>query len=173
MTQTSRPKRRHAYIYAGIVVIILASLVTGYYYLESQQKRSQQMSDREYVVFSTNEAVNLIQRKGEECFIEFRQKDSKWFHDDFYVFVWRIDGVRVVYPPDPTGEGEDMSDLKDINNKPIGQHFIDIAKSDKGEGWIEYQWPKPGEDTPLTKFTFIKRAEFNDQTYLVGSGYYE
>jgi signal transduction histidine kinase len=173
MTQTSRPKRRHVFIYAGIVVIILVSLVAGYYYFESQQKKSQQISDREYVIFLTNEAVNLIERKGEECFTEFRQKDSKWFHDDFYVFVWRTDGIRVVYPPDPAGEGEDMSDLKDINNKPIGQLFIDIAKSDRGEGWIEYQWPKPGEDVPSIKFTFIKRAEFNDRTYLVGSGYYE
>lgn len=172
MTQNSPSKRRKTIIYVAIAVIIFA-LVAGYYYFESQQKSSQQMSDKEYAVFLTNDAVNLMESKGEESFIEFRQKDSKWFHDDFYVFVWRIDGIRVVYPPDPSGEGEDMSDLKDINNKPIGQLFIDIAKSDEGEGWIEYQWPKPGEDAPSTKLTFIKRAEFNGQTYLVGSGYYE
>jgi signal transduction histidine kinase len=171
MPQSSSSKRR-LFIYVGIVVIIFL-LFAGYYYFGSQQEISQQISDKEYVVSLTNDAVNLIESKGEESFIEFRQKDSKWFHDDFYVFVWRIDGIRVVYPPDPSGEGEDMKDLKDVENKPIGQLFIDIAKSDKGEGWIEYQWPKPGEDTPSTKLTFIKRAEFNGQTYLVGSGYYE
>ena len=179
MTQTSRPKRRHVFIYAGIVVIILVSLVAGYYYFESQQKKSQQMSDREHVIFLTNEAVNLIERKGEECFTEFRQKDSKWFHDDYYIFVLRLDGnlIRVIYPPDISLEGTDISNLEDIHGKPIGEMIIDTAMSEEGEGWIDYEWGKPAgaggfETEPSKKYTFVKRVKIGDQIYVVGTGVY-
>jgi signal transduction histidine kinase len=63
---------------------------------------------------------------------------TKWFQGETYVFVWRTDGLRVVYPVDRSGEGRNMSSLFDVNGKAIGQLFIKIAVSPEGEGWIEY-----------------------------------
>lgn len=65
-----------------------------------------------------------------------------------------------------------MSSLFDINGKAIGQLFIKIAVSPEGEGWIEYSWPKPDEEIPSTKDTYIKGVSFGNQNYLVGSGLY-
>ena len=76
----------------------------------------------------------------------------------------------MVYPPDPSGEGKNMTDLVDSTGKPIGQLFIKTALN--GSGWVEYMWPKPGEKTPSLKITYIKRAQYQNQTYLVGSGVY-
>jgi len=166
--------RRRFLKYAGAAIVAVAAAVVGYYaYTQYGPKRTEGMPKREYIISLVNEAANLIEEKGEEFFPELRQKGSKWSHGEYYVFVWRIDGIRVVYPPDPSGEGEDMNDLKDPDGKPIGRLIIDIAKSEKGEGWIDYRWPKPGETEPSKKYTFIKRAKSSYQTYLVGSGYYE
>ena len=118
------------------------------------------------------EAVSLIEERGEEIFPEFREKGSKWFYDDSYIFVWNTNGTRVVYPPDPEGEGQDVSNLTDFNGKPIGKLFIETALSKEGEGWIAYEWSKPNETEPSTKYGFIKRANFGEETYLVGSGFY-
>ena len=165
--------RRRFLKYGGVCVIVAASAATAAYYYGYNSKASEEKSNKEYVVLLVNEAVNRIEREGEESFAEFRQRDSKWFHDDFYIFVWRTDGIRVVYPPDPGGEGEDMSKLEDANGKPIGKLFIDIATSELGEGWIDYEWPKPNETKPSKKHAYIKRAEFGGQRLLVGSGYYD
>ena len=165
--------RRRFLKYGGACVILGAAAATAAYYHWYKPEQNEQKSKKEYVVLLVTEAVNRIEEKGEESFSEFRQRDSKWFHDDCYIFVWRTDGIRVVYPPDPSGEGKDMSNLEDINGKPIGKLFIDIATSEVGEGWIDYEWPKPNETKPSKKHAYIKRAEFGGQTYLVGSGYYE
>lgn len=129
-------------------------------------------SEEEYTVSQVNAAIDLIEEKGELAFPEFREVDSEWFHDDFYIFIWRTDGLRVVYPPDLGGEGQDMSELVDFNDKPIGQIFIDTALSEEGEGWVDYYWPKPDESDPSMKHTFIKRTSVGNETYLVGSGFY-
>ncbi|UGV41788.1 cache domain-containing protein [Methanococcoides orientis] len=129
-------------------------------------------SQEEYTVSQVNAAIDLIGEMGELAFPELRESNSEWFHDDFYIFVWKTDGMRVVYPPDLSGEGQDMSELVDFNDKSIGQIYIDIALSEEGEGWVDYYWPKPGETEPLMKHTFIKRASIGNETYLVGSGFY-
>ena len=162
--------RRRFLKYTGATIIALAAAVVGYYWYGS--KETGYVPKKDYVESLVNEAVGLVEEKGEESFPELREEDSKWYHDDYYIFVWRTDGIRVVYPPDPSGEGKDMSGLEDINGKPIGKLFIDIATSERGEGLIDYEWPKPGETEPSRKQTFIKRAEFGDIKYLVGSGYY-
>lgn len=136
------------------------------------QLHSELSAQKDYTVLKVREAANLIEEKGEEAFPEFREKNSKWLYDDFYIFVWNINGTRVVYPPDLTGEGQDVSGFTDFNGKPIGKLFIETALSESGEGWISYEWPKPGEAEPSAKYGFIKRATFGEETYFVGSGFY-
>ena len=130
------------------------------------------VSQREFTASQVNSAVELIEEEGEQAFPQLREEGSQWFHDDFYIFVWKTDGIRVVYPPDASGEGQNVSDLEDFTGKPIGQMFINISQSEEGEGWIDYYWPKPGDTEPSMKYTYIKRASFDNQTYIVGSGFY-
>ena len=128
----------------------------------------------EELVSFVNRAVDLIEKYGEEAFPQFRIKGSEWDHDDLYIFVWGLDGMRYVYPPDVSGEGKNMLDLKDINGKPIGKLFVEAVSSDAGEGWVHYQWPKPKNDIPIWKSTFLKKAVTpSGKAYLVGSGLYE
>lgn len=129
-------------------------------------------SQEEYTISRVNAAIDLMEEIGELAFPEFRESNSEWFHDDSYIFIWRTDGIRVVYPPDLSGEGQDMSELVDFNDKPIGRIFIETALSEDGEGWVDYYWPKPGETEPSMKHTFIKRTSIGNETYLVGSGFY-
>lgn len=117
-------------------------------------------------------AADAIEERGTEMFSEFRSQGSDWYHDDTYVFVWETSGTRVVYPPDTRGEGQDMSMLEDVNGKPIGQLFIEVATTEPYEGWVSYVWPKPGTESPVEKETYIMRAEHGETTYLVGAGIY-
>ncbi|AUB57236.1 MULTISPECIES: cache domain-containing protein [Methanobacterium] len=147
-----------------VVVISMVLVVVAGLFFQGQFENKQKTE----LVTLVDQAVQLIEEKGENAFPELRS--SSWVHNDSYVFVWGLDGIRVVYPPDPSGEGKNMTDLVDSDGKPIGQLFIKAAIN--GSGWVEYMWPKPGEITPSIKITYIKRANYQNQTYLVGSGVY-
>lgn len=148
-----------------IAVVISIVLVVALGLIYQEQVENLQRTE---LVALVDQAVQLVEDKGEAAFPELRS--SSWVHNDSYVFVWKLDGIRVVYPPDPSGEGKNMTELVDSEGKPIGNLFIQTAE--KGSGWVEYMWPKPGEKIPSLKITYIKQAKYQNQTYLVGSGVY-
>jgi signal transduction histidine kinase len=149
-----------------LVLFLAALLVTNPVFAETKHSAGELIS-------FVQKAAALIEQEGEAAFPKFRDPGGKWFEDDSYVFVWGLDGKRYVFPPDTTGEGKNMRDLKDINDKPIGQWFIARASNAKGEGWIHYQWPRPGEIFPVWKSTYVQRAiSPAGNAYLVGSGHY-
>jgi signal transduction histidine kinase len=119
------------------------------------------------------DAARLLERKGESAYPELRQKGSRWFRDDTYLFVWTADGTRVFHAADPAGEGQDVSGLKDIRGRPMGRMILDAAASPSGEGWVHYMYPEPGSLFPAWKSTFLKRVTFpSGKQYVVGSGIY-
>lgn len=154
------------------VIIILCLCLLLVVECTNKPKEYQHKVAQETVTL-VRDAVKLIEAKGEAAFPKFEQKDSFWFHGNTYVFVWGLEGIRYVYPPNPAGEGENDLDLKDINGKPIGRMFVHIARNPKHEGWVHYQWPKPGALFPSWKSTYIMQATApSGKKYLVGSGFY-
>lgn len=120
------------------------------------------------------QGAEQISQKGEKTFDAFRKKDSKWFHDDRYLYVWDMKGMRYVYPPNPQGEGKNMLHLKDVDDKPIGKLMVSIVSSKEGKGWLHYRWPKPGKIAPEWKSTYVMRVQSpSGKTYLIGSGAYD
>ena len=116
----------------------------------------------------------LIAEKGDKAFDAFRQKESKWFYGDRYVFVWDMNGLRYVYPPDRQREGEQVRGLKDIDDKPIGELLIEVASSKEGRGWIHYRWPKPGQLAPSWKSTYVMKVKNpSGKAFIIGSGAYD
>ena len=155
------------YVVFAIIALTLSAVLVTFYMNQTDQN-----SINERTKELVEDAVSLIEEKGEAAFPELRNEGTKWFNNDTYVFVWMTDGIRVVYPPDQEGEGQNMSTLLDATGKEIGRLFIEIALNEEGEGWIDYKWPKPGETEPSSKKTFIKLATYGDNSFLVGSGFY-
>lgn len=151
----------------SLAAILLTSLLTGC--IGSESEGEDIGLKIESMVY---DACELIEANGPGSFDDFRIQGGEWWEGDIYVFVWRTDGLRVVYPPDPEGEGENMLSLVDVDDNPIGMLFIDTAVNEPYEGWVEYVWPRPSSEEPEMKMTFIKRAVYQDVEYLVGSGYY-
>lgn len=52
-------------------------------------------------------------------------------------------------------DGTDVSGLKDPTGKLLGVEISRVGK-DKGEGFVEYSWPKPNETKPSPKLTYVK-----------------
>jgi cytochrome c len=133
---------------------------------------SPQSEDAKLVVALVNSAAALIESKGKNAFAEFRKKDSKWFTAKTYVFVDDINGIVLVNPPSPELEGKNLIDWKDAKGKALLREFITVAKN-KGSGWVDYWWPKPGEEKPSKKMSYVKRAKMpTGELIIVGAGIY-
>jgi signal transduction histidine kinase len=116
----------------------------------------------------------LIAEKGDKAFDAFRQKESKWFYGDRYVFVWDMNGLRYVYPPDKQREGEQVRGIKDADGKPIGELFIEVASSKEKQGWVHYRWPKPDQLAPSWKSTYVMKVKNpSGKAFIIGSGAYD
>lgn len=160
-------------LYAGFLGIITKLLaVMSLFSAASAYAAVESLCSTDLISF-VQKAATLIEKEGEAVFPGFRKKDSEWFRGDRYIFVWGLDGIRYVYPPDISGEGKSMLDLKDVNGKPIGKWFVAKTSSPETAGWVHYQWPRPGEIFPAWKSTFLQRAVApSGKAYLVGSGSY-
>lgn len=150
------------------VLLILAFLLSGCV----GQGRDQRPENIEKLV---NEAATLFQQRGEEAFPIFREK-GKFYNDDTYIFVWKVEGdkiTRIVFPPDLAQEGTDVSNYRDDNNVSITNMFMDVANSEKGEGWAsEYLKVNPKDNKMTKKVSYIKKVFHDGTTYVVGAGYY-
>lgn len=106
------------------------------------------------------DGASLLEQEGERAYPAFRNRGSKWFHDDTYLFVWSSAGIRLFHAAAPEGEGQDVHDMKDIIGRPIGEMILGVAQSASGEGWIHYLFPEPGDIFPTWKSTFAKRVTY-------------
>ena len=105
-------------------------------------------------------------------FLNLERRTAKWYNEKTYVFVDDINGTVLINPPTPEIEGKNLIDMKDAKGKALLREFIKAAKT-KGSGWVDYWWPKPGEDKPSKKMSYIKRAKMpNGEMVIVGAGVY-
>ena len=119
------------------------------------------------------DAAAVFEEQGEQAYAAFRKPRTKWFHDDVYFFVLATDGTRMFQAPDPTMEGLNARELRDIQGRPIGQMVLDSVAGPAGEGWSHYMFPEPGGLFPMWKSVFSKRVTFpSGKEHIIGSGIY-
>src|SRR5262245_18393179 len=75
-----------------------------------------------------NRAATLIDKDGKAAFVEFRKKDSVWFHGDTYLFAYDMGANVLLNPAFPQREGTNVSGQKDSKGKLLHQAIIDTAK---------------------------------------------
>jgi len=129
--------------------------------------------DTRSLVALVEDAAALIERKGEEAFKDFVQKDSRWLNDDYYIFVYALDGTCLFHPITPELVGQNVMDLKDMNGKPIIRLITDVGRKPEKDasGWVFYLWENQTQITPNWKSAYIRKVVApNGQTYVVGSG---
>jgi signal transduction histidine kinase len=119
------------------------------------------------------EAAAVLEERGEKAYPEFRKKDSKWFRDDTYFFVYAMDGTRAFHAAEPESEGRSAAESKDIHGRPYGRMMLDAGSGSTGEGWVHYMYPEPGNIFPAWKSSFVKRVTYpSGKRYIVGCGIY-
>lgn len=127
--------------------------------------------DQAFVEDVVNRAAALVAQLGKEAFDQLRDKKGPFVFMDTYVFVQSTDGTELVNPGQPSLEGRNLMDQRDLMGRTVVQDEIAAALKD-GSAWLDCHWYKPGENTPARKQTYVRKVESGSDTYIVGSGVY-
>lgn len=127
--------------------------------------------DKSFVEDVVNRAAALIAAQGQACFPVLRDRKGPFVFMDTYVFVQRSDGTELVNPAQPSFEGKNLLDLKDLKGIAVVQDEIALALTE-GSAWLESYWYKPGDNVPALKQTYVRKVQHQEETFIVGSGIY-
>lgn len=91
------------------------------------------------------------------------------YSGDEYFWVNDMDHKMIMHPTKPELNGKNLSDMKDPEGTPVFVKFVDTVRKDKA-GFVNYMWPKPGQDVPVAKISYV--TGFAPWGWVVGSGVY-
>ncbi|THB74965.1 MAG: sodium:calcium antiporter [Desulfobacteraceae bacterium] len=116
-------------------------------FLASGKGVAAETATKEECVAKSKEAAELVNSAGLDAAIEkINDPNGPFVWKDTYVFALDMDSGKVIaHPIKPKLIGKMLTGLKDVNGKMFFVEFINVGKS-KGEGWVDYMWPKPGEN---------------------------
>ena len=87
------------------------------------------------------------------------------------LFVYNLKANVLLNPASPQREGTNVSGQKDAKGKLFHNEIIKTAET-KGSGWVDYMFPKPGQNEPSQKWAYVKKVTIDGIPGLVASGFY-
>ena len=101
------------------------------------------------------------QAAGRISAIRYNEKDYIWIND--------MAPKMVMHPIKPELNGKDLSSNKDPNGKFLFVEMVKVCK-EKGKGFVEYAWEKPGNSKPVPKLSYVEL--YQPWGWIIGTGIY-
>jgi methyl-accepting chemotaxis protein len=86
-----------------------------------------------------------------------------------YFWINDMQPRMVMHPIRPELDGKDLSGMRDPNGLALFDAFVATVRKG-GEGFVAYQWPKPGSEAPVDRISYVKG--YAPWGWIVGSGIY-
>jgi len=103
------------------------------------------------------EACELLGQKGEAAFPEFQGKDSNFIYAGTYIWIHDQNGIMRMHPIKYKLNGKNLINLTDSTGKLFFAVMNEVCE-EKGSGWVDYMWPKPGDKNLRLKFHLSSRS---------------
>jgi len=98
------------------------------------------------------------------------QRIKKMRHSDKeYFWINDLHHIMIMHPIRPELDGTDLRDERDPSGKYLVREFVMVARG-LGAGFVEYRWPKVGDDRPIPKIAYVRLYE--PWGWIIGSGLY-
>jgi methyl-accepting chemotaxis protein len=160
--------------FGAVVLVALSSLLLWMQYQRSYDARKASIQQSVEVVRSIVESTYQQEVAGQLSHEQAQALAVKTVNDARYSgkeYFWINDmDVRLItHPFKPELNGKDVSGVKDPDGNAVFVRFVDTVKKD-GSGYLSYLWPKPGQDTPVEKVSYV--SGFKPWGWVIGSGLY-
>ena len=86
-----------------------------------------------------------------------------------YFWLQGENGLMVMHPYNPKLDGKELTSMKDPKGKKFFAEMISVCK-EKGQGFVDYYWPKYGAKEPQPKLSFVKM--YKPWGWIIGTGVY-
>jgi len=86
-----------------------------------------------------------------------------------YFWINDMQARMVMHPTKPELNGKDVGNLKDPNGYLMFEAFVNKVKQEQ-QGFVSYQWPKPGHDKPVDKVSYV--SAYAPWGWVIGTGVY-
>ena len=122
------------------------------------------------------QAAQDLAKSGEAGLATFSSKNATSVWKDSYIFVVSCEGgtaVGVANPVRPELKGKPMAQILTFGPKSgeqIAADFCTAGRQPHG-GWVEYNFPKPGQTQATRKVSYLLAAQ--GTPYVVGAGLYD
>ena len=149
----------------GILLALVAALCLAWSGLAAAQTADEAKAD-------VQKAIAMAKEKGVDATLKaIADPKGPFAKGELYVWAGALDKViMVAHPYKPELVNKDLTVFKDIKGKQFFNEFVKVAK-EKGSGWVEYYWPKPGQKEPVLKSTYVERVP-GTKVYF-GCGFYK
>jgi cytochrome c len=157
--------------------IVTAALALGFVLACVGTARAEQdRATPQEVVQRVQQAAQDVAKSGEAGLATFSSKNATSVWKDSYTFVLSCEGgtaVTVAHPIRPELRGKPTAQIVTFGPKSgeqIAADFCTAGRQPHG-GWVEYNFPKPGETEAMRKVSYVLAAQ--GTPYVVGAGLYD
>lgn len=91
------------------------------------------------------------------------------YNSSEYFWINDMGPKMIMHPIKEKLIGQDLSQMKDPNGKFLFMEMVDVVKKSKA-GYVNYMWPKPNEEKPIPKISYV--SGFEPWSWVVGTGIY-
>ena len=169
----------------GLILLVVASIFTWVWASDDMAEQLAQAStDRckatsnvsptvQMIMEKVDAGAKLVEAEGEAAFAKFKGQDSDFIFAGTYIWIHTPTNTKMLmHPIKYKMEGKELGHLRDKNGKAFFAEMNNICL-EKGCGWVQYVWPKPGESSVSNKVSYVKLATHNGQQYVLGCGVYD
>ncbi len=154
----------------SIVTALLYPQLKQSFYAEKQAKTRNLVEAAAGIIthFSQLEAEGALSRDAAQA--EAKRLIAAMHYDgNNYFWINDLHPTMVMHPVKPELDGKDLTANADPNGKHLFVEMVKVAKAE-GEGFVDYYWPKPGQEEPAAKISYVKLEP--RWGWIVGSGIY-
>jgi len=160
----------------GVCMMLLAIFVYYIPYIESRMLEERRTSVRNAVALAHGIAAhfhskiteggldrNMAQKHAIETIKDLR------FPPNGYIWIHNNSLRMIMHPTIPDLDGSNLKGFTDATGFALFERMVELTDS-QGSGYVSYEWPKPGEQKPSPKLSYVKK--FEPWEWVLGSGVY-
>jgi methyl-accepting chemotaxis protein len=156
----------------GLLLVVYLTLTAN-----KQSLLDEKYSQTKYVVETATGVFNhfyTLQKSGELSQADAQRyamdtiKGTRYAESEYF-WINDYNGIMVMHSVSPALDGKNLLNLEDPNGKKLFSEFVRVVKT-QNAGFVDYLWPKPGNEQPVEKISYVQG--FEPWGWIIGSGIY-
>jgi methyl-accepting chemotaxis protein len=161
-----------------LIVICFTGFIFGWVYPQFQQNSLNLMRlQTRHLVETAWDVINYYNGLAETRVMTFSEAQIKAldtikslrYEKTQYFWINDLNPKMIMHPIQSEMNGADLSEYKDPKGKKLFMKMVQVCRL-KGAGFVDYDWPKPGQKKSMPKISYVKL--FPAWGWIIGTGIY-